>query len=254
MHGDRSSSSPRRRLRGPGRSLPGGAAAPGALLLVVAVLAACGGGHRLAEFDFRDHTLAVVDLGTPAPVLMTGDVDVEDRDDPLGAVLGAGSRVAKEIEARKARARLDSAAAGVDLGARMSGRLLKRAARYLAAAPVEGSERGDYVLEVDVSTFGIDARGEDDADLFVEAEAILLSGETGEEIWSTEVRGRDRLTPSLGDTDPVPGDVVTAGALSRLSVRDFRRVLEGLADLSSDAVANQLREDLREARRERRER
>lgn len=220
------------------------------LVLAVAASLACGGGHHLAEYDFGGGTLAMVDLGTPAPVLLTGDVDVDTERGALETVLDAGSRAAKEVAARDARARLDSASARVDMGERMADRLLERAGRYLGTRAVEAASEADYLLELDVRDYGIDARGERDARLFVVAEAVLLHRRTGREIWNTEVRGRDRLTPSVEGSEHLPSDVFTAGGLARISVADFERILRGLADVSADAVTDQLREDLREVRRE----
>jgi len=224
------------------------AVAASLVLLAVAAWAACGGGHRLAEYDFTGGTLAMVDLGTPPPVLLTGDVDVDTDEGALGAVLDAGSRAAKEVSARKARARLDSASRRVDMGEEMAGRVLERGSRYLGTTPVESEAEADYLLELDVRDYGIDARGGRDARLFVVADVILLERRTGREIWNTEVRGRDRLVPSVEGVD-LPSDIFTAGGLTQISVDEFEGILRGLADVSADAVADQLREDLRDARR-----
>lgn len=221
------------------------------VLVLVALTAwtACGGGHRLAEYDFAGGTLALVDPGTPRPVLLTGDVDVDTDEGALEAVLDAGSRAAKEVSARKARARLDSAARRVDMGELLAEPILERGSRYLGTRPVGAEAEADYVLELDVENYGIDARREGDARLFVVGDVILLDRRTGSEIWSTEVRGRDPLVPSVEGVD-VPGDIVTAGGLSRISVEEFVSILRGLADVSADAVTDELREDLRDARRD----
>lgn len=239
------------RSPGPRRGVPAPRPPSGRLLvLVLAAAVACGGGHRLAEYDFAGGSLALVDLGTPRPVLLTGDYDVETEEGALEAVLDAGSRAAKEVAAREARARLDSAATRVDMGELMADRLLDRGSRYLGVEPVASAREADFLLELDVRRYGIDARSGRDARLFVIAEAVLLDRRTGAEVWSTEVRGRDPLTRSVDGVDPVPSDVFTAGGLTQISVSDFERILEGLADVSADAVADQLREDLREARRD----
>jgi len=220
-----------------------------AVAWTILVLAGCGAGHRLGEYDFRDRTLSVVDTGTPPPALLTGSFDVDATEDPVGAVLDAGSRAAKEVAARKARARLDSAARGVEPAEQMARRLLERSSRYLATRPVEDEREADFLLELDIREYGVDARG-DRARLFVEAMAVLLDTESGHEIWRSEVQARDRLTPRVRGADPIPGDILTAGGLARISVEDFRRILEGLADFSADAVTEELREDLRDVRRE----
>lgn len=226
------------------RQLP---AARAAAVSAAVLLAGCGASHHLSEYAFAGRPLAVVDTGTPAPVLLTGGSDV-DADDPLGAVIEAGSRAAEEVEGRRARARLDSAAARLDVGRLMGGRIQERAARYLGSSRADDADASEFLLEVDVDSYGIDARGGDDALLFVRAEAVLLETATGREIWSSVVRGRDRLTPSLAGLDRVPGGAVTAGVLSSLGVDDFERILRQVVEVSADAVTDRLRSDLREAR------
>ena len=215
--------------------------------LALFVLAAAGcGGHRLADYDFRDRTLAVVYFSAPAPELRTGGYDV-DADDPLVAVVAAGGRIAREVQARRARARLDSAATRLDLGTRLADRTLERASRYLGTRPVEDRREADYLLEVDVRRMGLNA-GHDEAHLFVDGEAVLLDARTGAEIWDADVRGWDPVTPDLA-SDPMLGDILTAGALGTISVDDFERLLTRLSDYAADRIARELRGDLRDARR-----
>ena len=217
-------------------------------VLALVALAGCGPKHHLADYDFANRSLAVV-TSTPAyPELNTGWIDVDQRN-PVQAVIDAGSRVAKEVEARKARTRLDSAATALDFGRRMGDRTADRASRYLAMSAVPTAP-ADFTLEVWVTDFGLDARSWDAAAyLFTNAEAVLIDGASGREVWSVRVWAREPVTPAVFDTGPVPEDAITAGALMAVSVEDFRRVLERLADLSSDVVTNELREALRDVRR-----
>lgn len=241
---------PRLPLRPSGRRRAFPAAAL-VVLLLAAGPAACGAGHGLARYDFADRSLATVDLGTPRPMLLTDDYDVDAEQGALAAVLDAGSRAAKQVSARKARARLDSAASRLDMGERIASRVLQRGSRYLGARPVEESREADFLLELDVKDYGMDVRSGREARLFVVAEAILLERRTGREVWSTQVRGRDRLMPAVDGVDDASSDILTAGGLARISVDEFERILQGLADVSADAVTDQLREDLRDVRRDR---
>ncbi|MGK7312931.1 MAG: hypothetical protein ACN0LA_11905 [Candidatus Longimicrobiales bacterium M2_2A_002] len=217
----------------------------GITVLVVLALQGCGG-HHLADYDFADRSLAVVYYTAPAPELWTGGYDVEG-DNPLEVVVSAGGRVAREVEARRAQARLDSAASRLDLAEGMAGRTLERASRYLGTRAVEDESEADYLLEVDVRDMGLDA-GRDAAYLVVRAEVVLLDGRTGREIWDADVNGRDRLTPGVSGSTDALGDVVTAGALSSVSVDDFETILRRLTDFVADRVARELRSDLRDAR------
>jgi hypothetical protein len=224
-------------------------ARPTAAALAAAALAlaihGCSG-HHLDEYDFVDRTLAVVYFTAPAPTLRTGPYDVEG-DHPLEVVVSAGGRVAREVEARRAQARLDSAAARVDLAGRMADRTLERASRYLGTRPVTERSEADYLLEVDIRRMGLDA-GRHAAHLFVTGEVVLLDARTGREIWDADVNGYDRLTPSLWGSPGVLEDIVTAGALSGVSVDEFERFLIGLTDYVADRIGRELRRDLRNVR------
>ncbi len=221
--------------------------AAAAALLTTAGLAACGGHHHLGEYDFAGRSLAVTFFPAPAPALLTGGIPLGAGDDAVGTLVKAGSAIAREVESRRARARLDSAATHLDLASRMADRTLQRAAVYLGARPVEKRSDGDFLLEVDLRSYGIDTRG-GQAYLFVNAEVVLLDAATGREIWDENVHGHDELTPDMQRGGVIPSDAVTAGALSTLSVEDYERLLGSLGDYSADTVTRELRQKLRDVR------
>lgn len=216
--------------------------------MLALVTTACGGRHHLGEYDFRGHSLAVVPLPAPSPELYTGSADINS-ENPLIAVIEAGSAVAVGLEARRARARLDSAAANVDIEERIAEQALVRASRYLGTRAVDDERAADFLLEIDVQRFGIDASG-GDATLFVEGEAILIEAASGREIWNREVSAWDQLTPTIGGVEGAvaAGGILTAAALTRITVEEFERVLQQLADYTADVMTEELREDLRDAR------
>ena len=223
------------------------AAALAAALLLAA--GACGGArHHLNEYTFADRSLALVVLGTPAPGLITGGFDLRS-DDLVEVAMKAGSKVAKDVEARRARARMDSATAGMRLTDSLAKRTLDRASRYLGVRPVASSGDADYLLEVHMRNYGLDARGSGAASLYINAEAVLLDRRTGREIWNVKVHGTDRLTPRVRGAGGVGGSVIAAGTLHMMSVEDFQVALDQLMSLSSNVVADELRSALRDARR-----
>lgn len=63
---------------------------------IVASLAACGGGHHLAEYPFSSRTLAVVYIAPPAPELLTSYYDLRSSQNAVEAVVRAGADVARE--------------------------------------------------------------------------------------------------------------------------------------------------------------
>ncbi len=221
--------------------------------LAAGFAAACGGGHQLAEYDFSGRTVGVVSYAPSYPVLWTARVDIADpRTDPMGAVLTGGTSAATEAAGRRARARLDSAAARLDFADDLTARTLARTSRYLGARPSDDSRSADFLLEVNVYRFGIDGRDPDVAYLFIEAEGVLIDARNGGEIWHEEIRAWDRLTTRIRGEGDLPTGLATAAMLGSLSVEEFERVLRRLAEYSAQVITDELREDLRKVRRDRR--
>jgi hypothetical protein len=220
----------------------------GAVALVLAALTACGGGHHLAEYPFASRTLAVVYLAPPSPELLTSYYDLSDSHNAVEAVVRAGADVAKEREGRRASARLDSATARVNIPDVLAKRTLERASRYLGTRPINDEQVADYLMEVRMERFGINAKGDNAAYLFTYAEAVLIDRRSGREIWNVNIHGRDRLTPYVQSTTGIPGSVITAGTLGSVSVADFQGALNQLMDYSSTLITNELRSALRDVR------
>jgi hypothetical protein len=220
----------------------------GALIVVVASIGACGGGHHLSEYPFSSRTLAVVYIAPPSPVLLTSYYDLRSSQNAVEAVVRAGADVVKEREGRRASARLDSATARVDIPAVLAQRTLERASRYLGTRPIKDEQTADYLMEVRMDRFGINAKADEAAYLFTYSEAVLLDRRTGREIWNMKVHGRDRLTPYVASSNGIPGTVITASTLGSVSVAEFQGALNQLMDLSSNVITNELRAALRDVR------
>jgi hypothetical protein len=216
---------------------------------IVSSFVACGGGgHHLAEYPFASRTLAVVYIAPPAPELLTGYYDLRNSQNPVEAVVRAGADVAREREGRRANARLDSATTRINIPAVLAQRTLERASRYLGTRPVTDETQADYLLEVRMERFGINAKADEAAYLFTFAEAVLIDRRTGREIWNVKTHGRDRLTPYVESDSRIPGSVITASTLGSVSVADFQNALNQLMDSSSNLITNELRAALRDVR------
>lgn len=237
-------------MRSSTSSFPWRAARSLTCTLAVLALPACAGHHHLGEYTFAQRSMAVVVVSSPAPSLLTGGYDLR-ADDPVGSVLRAGTVAAKDVEARRAHARLDSAAAIVGATGDLAQRTLERTSRYLGTRPVQGAADADFLLEVRMKNFGLDARGQSSAYLYTNAEAVLLDRRSGREIWNCAVHGTDRLTPRVRGATNVPGAgaIITASSLATMSVADFQDALQQLAELSSNVVADELRSALRDVRK-----
>lgn len=221
-------------------------------LSIVALLLIATGGcarkHYLAQYQFTDKKLALVFLDPPSPELRSGFYDLRPSTSPIQTVMRAGGGIAKEIEARSASARLDSAVRRVDIAARLAQRTLERTSLYLGTRPVQSAAEADYVIEINMKRFGIDARSSHAAALFTRAEAVLIDRRTGREIWSVDVRGNDLLTAWVIGGRYIPSSIFTAAMIHNVSVADFQEALDQLVASSSNAITNQLRDKLRDVR------
>jgi hypothetical protein len=210
--------------------------------------AGCGRKHYLAQYDFTQRSLALVFLEPPAPELLTGYYDLRPGYDPIRTVARIGGGVAKEVEAHRASARLDSALRWVKIDSLLAVRTLDRASLYLGTRPVRDQYTADFVLEITLKHFGIDARPTTAAWLYTRAEAVLVDRHTGREIWSVDVHGSDRMTPWVHGNRDIPSSIITAATISTVTVADFRDALDQLATVSSNAITNELRDKLRDVR------
>lgn len=219
-------------------------------LACVLVLAACGPSHRLGDYTYTSRTLAVVSQIPRRPEVLSGPLFPDLRGDPVRDFLRIGTQVVREVEARAVRERLDSAATRVDVGYALEAGALDRAARYLGARAVERDGDEDYVLEIVVREYGIDAEAwESAAYFYIEAEAFLLDAESGNEIWSADIDESEAIGPRIWGGSMVR-DAVTAATLADLSVDEIVVAFESLADYAATEITARLSEDLRDTRRQ----
>lgn len=223
-----------------------------AIVLTLTALTAigCGAGNRLADYDYRGRPLVVVYDFPPYPEVLTGPYFPGHPRDPVHAIIRAGTQIAREIEAERVRERLDSAATLIDVADRVAQGTSERASRYLRTRLTDDEDEAEFILEVRIRDYGIDAeQWEAAAHFFVDAEVVLLAGEDGREIWRTHVRDRDPIAPAIVGRRSAIRNIVTAAALAKLSVEDIARALEQLADYSADHITGRLRSALEDARR-----
>jgi hypothetical protein len=217
------------------------------ILLLTAV--SCGPSHRLGEYNFRQAGLAAVCEVPPYPDILTGPLFVDPTSDPVAAVLRTGSRVAREISARRVEEKLDSATARVDLALLIESEGLRRAARVLGAGTRDERD-ADFLLEIWVNEYGIRATDWDAAaTFFMDARATLVDRNDGREVWRADVRGENVVGPEVFGPEAVR-DVVTAAAIADLSLEDMVRALEQLAEFTAFEITERLRFDFQESRRD----
>ncbi len=226
-----------------------------ALVAVLSLLVlACGSSHRLAEYTFRGLTGVVLLSAPPRPWVFRPagwkDADLEDF---TGTAVRAVTGMAKTITAELAQARLDSAMTQVDVPERIRERFLQSCSRYLHVRPIDDQDAADLLFDLMVANYGIDAESWDGGVYFlIDLEVVLLDNRTGEDIWKTRVKERRQLSGVIFQTDSqAAGDVLSAIALSQLSVEEMVTGFQYLADETAEHVATRLRRDYTTSRKHR---
>lgn len=214
-------------------------------------LIGCGSSNRLGEYEFRDFTAAAVISAPLRPEVFTDPSIYVDRDNPIGSILSIGSTLAKEIQAERARARLDSAMTLVDVPERIRNGTVQNCSRYLHYRPIEDYHNSDFLFDIYIETFGIDAKSwESNVYFQMEVKVHLLDNETGAEIWKTSLKEREPISQGIFDSGSYTADnVLTAIALSKLSVEKMAEGFQYFADYTADHIARKLQKDFVKSRK-----
>ncbi len=212
------------------------------------LLSGCASAGHLGEYDFRDRALAVVSTHPPQPRVVIVDApEVEERS-WWRALIRVGTEVVRDAQADRAGEKMARAAEAVDVSALMADGVLERAATLLRARAVSSVQDADFEMEVRVTEYGIRADSWDSAaGFFIKAEVLLLDGETGRRIWGEEVDAWDPINPNRWGLGGSLGNLLTARALSDLSVSEIEGALEALGAYSAMEVAEKLEAGLERA-------
>ena len=221
------------------------------LAALIAATAGCGSSNLLREYEFEDRDAAALMAFPPAPEVSTHTFMGLDAKDPIRSAIRIGTTIVKEVEAHRAEARLDSAMVGVDVPERIRVRTLERCSQYLRYRPVEDTKDAEFLFDMRIRQYGIDASSWGASVHFkMDIEVQLLDSRGGVRIWKTRVKEGIPVTEGIFGLGGSTGDVVTAVVLAKLSVEELTRGFEHLADFTADRVARKLQEDFAKARLE----
>ena len=222
---------------------------------LMAVAGCAHGGGRLADYDFRDRTVAVVATLPPRPYVstgghyLTGGPGVYGRPaSPVEAMLRLGAGIYKDVQADKLRERLDSAGSRLDVSDRISGTLLEGAARTLGSRAVDDARDADFQLEVRVDEYGVSAPHWDDQVRFRLKARLLLLDREGQEVWKARVDADEPVSARWFRVGTPGADVWTGHALGDLDVDEIVRAFQAMADHTAYALVDVLRHDMEEVR------
>ena len=220
----------------------------GAVLFLAATalgLAGCASTNRLAYYDFRGATLSTEMRTPPSPRM---NIDYTVTFDPHYAVLSGLSvltNLAKAGQAEKAKAAMRDALIFVDIPETVRQETGRAAAQALQAVPIDSPFSSDFLLELDIHEWGINAGDAGaSASLHMRLTARLSYAASGEMLWARTVSVDQSATPSMFGLGGILGNMVTATALAEMSTSDLAAGFSELAREAARKLVRQLQRDL----------
>ena len=215
-------------------------AAAAAILL----LASCTTINNLDRYRVEGSTLAA-DMQLPPRPRLDIDYSVHfDSRNPLGTALSIGSNIIKASEAEKAEEKMREALETVDVPAIVLKETAQSCARALDARLVTRAEKADYLLDLDIREYGIEAPSWGSAvSLHLRMIVTMYSTRGHEIVWRRAVTVDDPANPQMFGVGQVMGDIVTAGVLSSLTVEQLEQGFRQLARESARSAGRRLERD-----------
>ncbi|MFC1545734.1 hypothetical protein ACFL44_03520 [Gemmatimonadota bacterium] len=213
------------------------------------LLVACSS-NRLARYELTQTSVAAhTVMPVSANVFTNLDLNI-DPDNVIRSVIRVGTSVAREVEAERARARLDSAMAMVDVSAIIEEGVLFQAAEMMNFRPVNEVQAADFIFHIVMKRYGIDARSWNGGmNFIIDARIELIDNVEHRRIWKGRVDASEPLTSGFFGHDSTISNVLDAMALSRLSVEEISTGLAYLASYSADLITEKLYRDFIRSRK-----
>lgn len=213
-------------------------------LILILIHSMCCSMNKLQGYEFREHTASALLAYPPPPEIFTDDWTDVDFSNPVEAIIRIGTGIAKEVEVGKTRAKMDSAMSMVDIPEIVRFETLERGARYLHYRAVEQTDGSDYLFDIEMQHYGIDAKSWTANVYFkINVKIILLDNMRGKQVWRSCFDERFPISREVFGLPGAAGDIITAVSLSRLTAEQIASGLETLAVHTSDRIIHKLQTD-----------
>jgi hypothetical protein len=222
----------------------------GAAVAVLVLLASCATINRLDRYVIENASLRTEMRVPPPPTLNIGYSTPVDSGDPIGKALRIGTTIIKASEAAKAEPIMREALRSVDVPAIVLEETSQACASVLNARPLDRGQKADYLLDLDIYEYGIEAPSwSSSVSLHLGMTAIMYHNSSGEIVWRRKHITVDiPASPQMFGLGSAMGDIVSAGVLSSLRVDQLEEGFRRLALESARWVTRILEDDLYRAR------
>ena len=212
-----------------------------ALLLTFSM---CCSTNRLQGYEFRERTASALLAYPPPPEIFSDSWTGVDFSNPVRAVIDIGTGIAKEAEVGKTRAKMDSAMEMVDIPERIRAEILERGANYLHFRAIENTENSDYLFDIVLRHYGIDAKSWTAGVYFkIDVKITLLDNVKDREVWRRCFDERFPVSHEVFGLPDAANNIITMVSLSQLTASQIADGLENLAVHTSDRIIHKLQSD-----------
>jgi hypothetical protein len=213
-------------------------------LILLLILSTCCSMNKLQGYQFREHTASALMAHPKPPEIFTDSWADVDFSNPVTAMIGIGTGIAKEVEVNKTRAKMDSAMGMVDIPEIIRIETLERGSEYLHYRPIEDTADSDYLFDMIMRHYGIEAKSWSASVYFkIDAKITLLDNLKGKEVWRSCFNERFPVSRDIFGFSGSAGNIITAVSLSQLTAEQIAHGLENLALHTSDRIIHKLRRD-----------
>jgi hypothetical protein len=213
-------------------------------------IAGCCSMNQLQGQKFNERTVAShLQPPPPAQVFSDGWTDTISGN-PIEAVLRIGTGIAREVEMSRTRAKMDSAMGMVDIPAILEEETLERGAKAFGFRTVPESPDSDFMFDIEIEKFGIEAKSwTSGVDFKMEVKIALIEKAGNRQVWRRCFDEKIAVSSDLFGLPDAANNIFTMVSLSGLTADRIADGLESLAVRTSDRIIRRLQEDFSEKNR-----
>jgi hypothetical protein len=220
------------------------------LLVVLGIISiGCTTINELDNYSFEKRTIAVWLRQPPEPEISVTYNIYLNEENVVGSIVSVGSNVIKASEVAKAEKKMEAALSSIDVPELMKVTAISACANVLGCRTIEDPSDADYILDIEIEKYGIDA-GSPGGHVFftIDMNVHLYETTESETIWRRDIDHGESLTPYIWGIDNSVGNVVTAGVLAELTVDEIAEAFIELSEEAGKEIARQLEGDFLKAR------
>lgn len=219
-----------------------------ALSAAVFVFASCSSVNHLAEYQFGGTTVAGT-MRTPPEPEIDGNYNVRiDADNPVLTFASVATNLAKATQLEKAEEKMMNALQNVDVPQLVWDETYSRCVRSLASDPIEEINDSDYIFDLEIRNYGLEADSYNAAvKIEIATTARIYATRDRRLIWQKNITAREPMSPEVFGLGSVADTVISTAFIADLTQEEFEKGFAEAAREVAYRIARELEEDIYDA-------